>query len=109
MFLFTPRVRTEGGTAKLASPGVTPKTPSREAARGSEPRASWGLGAGARALGTPGTLRLSPRLSLRQAGPGEVPRRQGVACPGVAGDPLELALVPRGSPYLAGWIPPGPP
>lgn len=33
MFLFTPRVRTEGGTAKLASlasPGVTPKLPAKQ-------------------------------------------------------------------------------
>lgn len=41
MFLFTPRARTEGGLAKQASPGFTPKTSRRETSSESQASLGW--------------------------------------------------------------------
>lgn len=41
MFLFTPRARTEGGLAKQASPGFTPKTSRRETSSESKVSLGW--------------------------------------------------------------------
>lgn len=46
MFLFTPRVRTGGGTAKLASsasPGITPKLPAEKQLEGAKGPGGQGL------------------------------------------------------------------
>lgn len=67
MFLFTPRVRTEGGTAKLASlasPGVTPKLPAKKQLEGAK-----GPGGQCEASGCIGHVRWAQGQTLHKVGP----------------------------------------
>lgn len=99
MFLFTPRVRTEGGTAKLASlasPGVTPKLPAKKQSEGAKD-----LGGQCKASGCVGDLGWAQGWALHSAGPaggcrvGPVHRKRGWVTPG-AGPRGCLAVGPRG-------------